>query len=332
MRANHKIKAPGIDQMEMVGIGGIQQSLYFRGQNIENPVILFIHGGPGNSMIQYLHLYQYDWENDFTIVNWDQRNVGKTYTANSPEAVLKTIDVERVLKDAHEVTEYVKQKLNKDKIIIMGHSWGSVLGAMAVQSFPDDYSAYIGVAQVINMADGERVGYEKVLEAAKASGNEKDIKALESIQPYPLTKYDSNSINGLITVRTYQSKYGLSINVGFRDIINILATPYYSFNELKHSGIFNQLKMIRYQGGLLQFLIEEADIKDYGVDYKVPVYYIMGGNDYISPYIVAKEFFDGISAPDKQIYSVPGVGHMPFFENKEEFRRILLEEIRPKVK
>lgn len=331
IRISHKIENPGIDRMEMVEIGGIQQALYIRGQSVDNPIILWVHGGPGNSMMPLLHLYQYAWENDFTVVNWDQRNVGKTYFANDPMAVLQTMSAERVLEDVHEVTAYLKQQFNKEKIILVGHSWGTVLGTMAVQTYPEDYSAYIGISQVVKMADNERVGYEKTLEVAKATGKQNDIKALEAVAPYPPSKYGPNYMADMMTVRTYQSKYGLSVNMGLGDVIRILATPYYSFNELKNSFLFNQLNVFNNQGGVVQFLMEEADIRNYGTDYQVPVYYIMGANDYNSPYLLAKSFFDEIVAPDKQIFSILDADHMPFLSSKAEFDRILLEKIAPKL-
>ena len=330
IRANHKIKAPGIDRMEMVEIGGIKQALYIRGQNEDNPVILFLHGGPGNSMMPFLHMFQFEWENDFTVVHWDQRNVGKTFLANDPKAVLKTMTAERVLQDVHEVTQYVKQQLNKDKIIIMGHSWGTVLGTMAVQTFPEDYSAYIGVAQAVNMADNERVGYEKTLEVAKAAGKQKDVKALEAVGPYPPLEYGPGYMADMMTVRTYQSKYGLSINMGLSTVIRILAAPYYSTNELRSSFIFKRADMFDDQGDVIRFLMEEADVRNYGTDYQVPVYYVTGENDYNCPFHLASAFFDEIAAPDKQIFSIPGADHLPFLSKKAEFDRILLEEIAPK--
>lgn len=331
IRTSHKIEAPGIDRMEMVEIGGIGQALYIRGQNVDNPIILWVHGGPGNSMMPLLHLYQYAWENNFTVVNWDQRNVGKTYLANNPAAVLPTMSPERVLKDVHEVTAYLKQRFNKDKIILVGHSWGSVLGTMAVQTYPEDYSAYIGVAQIVNTPDNERVGYAKTLEMAKAAGNLTDIKALEAVAPYPPSEYGSSYMTDMITVRTYQSKYGLSVNMGLGDVIRILATPYYSCSELKNSFLFNQQNVLDTQGGLVPFVMEQADIRNYGADYQVPVYYIMGENDYNSPYPLAKDFFDEIVAPDKQIFLIPDADHMPFLSRKAEFDRILLEEISTKL-
>lgn len=331
LRTIHKIEAPGIERMAMVEIGGIHQALYIRGQNADNPIILWVHGGPGNSMMPLLHLYQYAWENDFTMVNWEQRNVGKTYLANNPDEVLQTMSAERVLEDVHEVTAYLKKQFNKEKIILAGHSWGTVLGTMAVQTYPEDYSAYIGIAQVVKMEDNERIGYEKTLEVAKAIGKPNDIKALEAVAPYPPLEYGPNYIEDMMTVRTYQSKYGLSVNMDLGDIIGILATPYYSFNELKNSFIFNQLNVFNAQGGIVQFLMEEADIRNYGTDYQVPVYYIMGAKDYNSPYLLAKSFFDEIKAPDKQIFSIPDADHMPFLSSKVEFDRILLEEIAPKL-
>lgn len=330
IRTSHKIKAPGIDRMEMVEVGGIQQALYIRGQNADNPVILWVHGGPGNSMMPLFHMFQYEWENDFTVVHWDQRNVGKTYLANDPEAVLQTMSAERVLDDVHEVTAYVKQRLNKEKIILMGHSWGTVLGTMAVQTFPEDYSAYIGIAQVVNMADNERAGYDNTLELVKAAGNQKDIKVLEAIAPYPPAEYSSD-YSELRTLRTLQSKYGLSVNMNFGNIISLLASPYYSFKELINSAYFNQSKVVNAQGDVVRFLMEEADIRNYGTDFQVPVYYIMGENDYISPYLPTKEFFEEIVAPDKKIFFIQDADHMPFLSNKAEFDRILLEELSPKL-
>ena len=331
-RTNHKIKAPGIDRMEMVEIGGIKQALYIRGQNADNPVILFLHGGPGNSMMPFLHMFQFEWENDFTVVHWDQRNVGKTCLANDSKVVLQTMTAERVLQDVHEVTKYVKQQLSKDKIIIMGHSWGTVLGTMAVQTYPEDYSAYIGISQVVKMADNERLGYKKTLEMAKTAGNQKDIRALEAVAPYPPLEYGPDYMTNLMTVRTYQSKYGLSINMDLGTIIRILAAPYYSTNELKSSFIFKGADMFDGQGDVIRFLMEEADVRNYGADYQVPVYYIMGGNDYNSPYLLAKAFFDEIVSPDKQIFSIPNADHLPFLSRKAEFDRILLTEIAPKLK
>ncbi len=326
LRESHRISAPGIDQLELVEIGDIQQALYFRGENIANPVILFLHGGPGSPEMPFMHEFQYEWEKDFTVVQWDQRNAGKTYYANDPDAVLPTVTAERVLEDAHEVTEYIKQKLDTDKLIIMGHSWGSVLGTMLVQTYPEDYSTYIAVGQMVNMIDNERMGYETVLEAARAAGNQNDIATLEALAPYPEEKFDVSFNTKITTLREYQIKYGLGTGMELETVLPVLVSPYYSLSEMAY---FLTVDAQKYQGDLMRFLLEDYDARNYGTEYSVPVYYIMGENDYQTPYPIAEEYFEEITAPEKKFFSVPDAGHFTMLDNKTEFNRILLEEIRP---
>ena len=204
----------GIDLMEAIEIGGIKQVLFFRGQNKDNPVILFLHGGPGFANIPFIHKFQYDWEKDFTIVNWDQRNSGKTLAANDPKIVADTLTIERVVADAHEVTQYIKQKLGKEKIVILGQSWGAALGTMLVQKYPEDYSIYIGTGQPINGVGGERIGFERALEAARTAGNQKDVDALMALAPYPPTSFDESIFKKAEEVRKYQAKYKLAVYAG----------------------------------------------------------------------------------------------------------------------
>jgi len=328
-RKNHKIGAPGIDCMEMVEIGGIMQTLYFRGENVDNPVILYLHGGPGNPEMPLLHMFQYKWEKDYTVVHWDQRNAGKTYFANDSESVLQTMSAERVVEDAHEVTAYIRQQLNKDKIIIMGHSWGTALGTMLVQKYPEDYSAYIGVGQMIDTLNNERLGYNMVLEAARAAGNHKDIAVLESLAPYPPNGFNDHFVEQMMKLRKYQVKYKLAATgMELNTLIPAMASPYYTFRDLTY---YFAIDSLHYQGDLWRFLIDEYDARNYGVDYAIPVYYIMGEKDYQTPYPLVKEYFEKISSPDKQFFSIPNAGHIPMNDNKTEFSRVLLEEIRPKL-
>ena len=329
VRANHKINTPnGIDQMEMVEIGGIKQALYFRGEDKDNPVILFIHGGPGDGIIQYLHAYQYDWEKDFTIVDWDQRNSGKTLAANDPEAVAATLSGELLLSDAHEVTQYIKIKLGKDKIVVMGQSWGSVLGTMLVQTYPEDYNMYIVTGHTINFADNARVSYERVLNAAREAGNQKDVDALMAIAPYPPATFDESVVGLVMTVAKYQTKYKLAVTFDLGSLIPIFTTPYCTTGELL-SVVKGITKLVEYQGDLYRFLFEDYDARNYGTEYKVPIYCLQGENDWQTPYTLSKDFFEEITAPDKKFFTISGAGHATNIDNKAEFTRVLLEELRP---
>ena len=315
LREVNKIKAPGIDLMETVEINGIKQVLYFRGENIENPIVLFIHGGPGSPMIPLLHGFQYDLEKDFTIVHWEQRNAGKTFYLNNPDAVLETMTFEIMLTDAHEITQYIKQKLNKDEIIILAYSWGTVLGTALAQEYPQDYSAYIGVGQIISTTEDRIIGYEAVLEAAHEKGNKRDIQALEQLDP--------NINEHFWEIRPYLNKYNLAEDLSLRLIMRAFTSPYYGLKDLMY---YLNVNILYYQEPIFSFL-NNFEIRDWNTHYEIPVFYIMGERDYTTPYSLAKEFFEEISAANKEFFSIPDAGHIPMLDNKNEFNRIILEVI-----
>ena len=330
LRTTHKINRPGIDLMETVEIGGIQQVLYFRGQRTENPVILFLHGGPGGTHMSFIHKYQYPLEYDFTIVNWDQRNTAKTYYANDPKVVLGTMGLQRALDDAYEVTQYVKQKLGKDKIMLLGHSWGSVLGTMMALAHPEDYSALLCIGQPTNMTDSERALYERTLEVVRASGNRRDIAALEAIAPYSSQiKFDQKANTQLVKLRGIQAKYKVVMDLDAKLFLAATTSPYCSTRENLQFLFVSQLHS---QGELLHFLMEDFNIFDYSTNYDIPVYYIIGEKDWQTPFELLREYFDKISAPDKAVFFIPDAGHFTILDNPEAFNRVLVEEIKPRIK
>ena len=316
-------KKVAIDLLETVEIGGIKQSLYIRGEDINKPVILFLHGGPGLPVIPFLHKFQYLWEKTYTIVQWDQRNAGKTFYLNDPDVVLKSMSFERALEDAHEITQYLKQKLKKEQIIILGWSWGSVLGSALVQAYPHDYIAYISVGQCVNFRENERVGYKALLDKVNAKGNSKDISIVQSFAPYPPETYDNNYNQQILKIREYQAKYGLGVTPVWKKVLPLLTSPYY---KLKEKGYFLQ-DFLRYHGPIIRFLLENYDARNFGTTYTIPVFYIMGEQDFQTPYPLAKDFFEEISAPKKKFFSIPNAGHDPMQDNPQKFNQVLLDEI-----
>jgi len=327
-QANRIESPPGIDTMEIVEIDGISQVLHFRGQNVENPVVLVLHGGPGNSDMPMLHNYQFELEHYFTFVRWDQRNAGRTFFLNDPEEVLETLTFERVVRDAYEVTQYIREMLDKEQIIILGHSWGSVLGTSLVQSYPQYFSAYISVGQSVYLIESERLGLEAVLEAVRAEGNSGRIAAAEALRipQGSFTEYSEDWINFIAGTRALQARYGYAVNP-FQVIWLSLHSPFYTFRETMN---FFTLDVFYYQSPLMQVL-GEFDVRDYGTDYQVPVFYIMGELDRQTSYQLAREFFEEISAPYKAFFSIPNAGHIPMHENTIEYNRVLIEEIRPLI-
>jgi len=321
------IKASKIDSMETVEIGDIQQSLYFRGEDLKNPVILFLHGGPGYPEMPFLHEFQYTWEEHFTIVHWDQRNTGKSFFLNDPEMVTKSLSFERVLNDAYEVTQYIREKLKKDKIIILGYSWGTALGVALVQSYPQYFSAYIGLGQVVNLRENERIGFEALLESARSNEDSEVLKEIEALAPYPPTgAFNESFIVQLSEVRKRQIEYGIATGNEILDIA--LASPYYTQEE---KGYLTA-NILMYQLPLIRFLYDEYDIhKFFGTSFEIPVFIIMGDRDFQTPHTLARSLFEEISAPQKAFFLIPDAGHGAMLDNKAEFDRVLLEEIKPLV-
>ena len=123
------IRSPhGIDSLQAVRIGGIDQWIEVRSQDVSNPILLFIHGGPGVAFMPLAGSFQGPWEKHFTVVQWDQRGAGKTYTSNDKELQHRTMSVVRMEQDALDIVNYLRVRFHRRKILVLAHSWGSVPG------------------------------------------------------------------------------------------------------------------------------------------------------------------------------------------------------------
>src|ERR1700761_1184761 len=181
-----KIVVPqGVDERLEVPIGGTKQWISVRGRDRHNPVILMIHGGPASPEMQTSWAWQGDWEDYFTVVQWDQRGAGKSYLANDPDVIGPTLSLKRISEDAADVVRYLKQRYAKDKIFVIGHSWGSVVGITLARAHPEMLYAYVGMGQVISGPENERVGYRLTAHLPGAQTNSEASKELKSIAPYP---------------------------------------------------------------------------------------------------------------------------------------------------
>ena len=300
---------------EYVLINGINQYLFHSGTKYDNPVMLFLHGGPGSAESLFAHIFQEKWEDIFTVVHWDQRGAGKTLT-NNPDKY-PTIDL--MLKDLFEIIQYLKKKYKKQKIILIGHSWGSVLGSTFIKQYPEEVAYYIGVGQVISMLENERVGYEKVKELILQANDKKSLKKLEVLGDYPGDKFDSKCLKKCMKIRRLQGKYNLAVKMGISICISVFKSPIF-----KLSDIYALIKGLKANGKVLEFL-GTFDLKSQSAEYQVPIYYILGGDDWQTPYVIAKEYFNSINAPHKNFYLIPNAGHMTMLDQPQLFFDKLLE-------
>lgn len=286
---------------EYVRINGIDQFLFHLGTSFDNPVMLFLHGGPGSAESLFTGVFQDRWEEIYTVVHWDQRGAGKTLTRNPDK--LPTLEL--MLQDLFEVIQYLKKKYNKKKIVIFGHSWGSVLGTIFIKKHPEEVEYYISAGQVISMVENEQVGYDKVKEFIEQAGDKKSLKKLESIGEYPGSKivFDKEFFRKCKVVRKLQGKYKLALEIGIDIWIAAFKSPIFKFSD-----IIAFMKIFKANSKVHSFL-GGFNLRTESKEYKVPVYYILGERDWQAPYIIAEDYFEDIKAPNKEIFIIPNAGH-----------------------
>lgn len=181
-----RIVAPtGVQETHTVRIGGIDQVITVRGMDRANPVLLYVHGGPAAPMMPASWTFQKPWEDYFTVVQWDQRAAGRTLRANDADAVAPTIAIDRYVGDAIELIDWLRTTYGKRKVILVGHSWGSVIGMRVLAEKPEWLHAYVGIGQIIHPWSDETIGYTHALDAARSGGNATAVGELEALAPYP---------------------------------------------------------------------------------------------------------------------------------------------------
>ena len=214
-----------IDIKRVVTLGGAPQHIRIRGTDASNPILLFLHGGPGVPDRHWVLEKQSHLADVCTMVCWDQRGSGKSY--NSTQAKQKmTIDM--MVSDAKELVDYLCKEYGKDKLYVAGHSWGSILGVLLVQKYPERIIAYVGQGQVVNLEENEALSYKFVWDEANKRGDQKAIKDLTKVGEPRKGSY--GSLDNLITQRNYMSKYGgwdykHSENIWTSVVLPVLRSP-----------------------------------------------------------------------------------------------------------
>ncbi len=302
---------------EFVAINGIEQFLYHSGTNAENPVLLYLHGGPGSSEALFAPIFQEKWEELYTVVHWDQRGAGKTLTKNPTAAV----EPEMLLQDLLEVVRHLKRMYRKDKIVLMGHSWGTVLGTLFVQRHPEEVAYYIGAAQVVSMLAGEKAAYEKLMAAMITSNDRKALARLQALGNYPGEKVEFNKqfIRQCRVLRKLQAEHRLAVEMGLSTWIAALRSPLFQLADIRAFQ-----NAFRANGKTYQFFAA-FDLRTLPGEYRVPVYYLLGEKDWQVPSVLVEEYHKQIAAPAKKCYWIAGAGHMMMIDQPERCSEALAD-------
>lgn len=321
---NRKIVSPqGVDEMLKVRIGGIDQWLSIRGKDRRNPILLYLHGGPASPAMPEAYSYQTPWEDYFTVVQWDQRGAGKTYRANTEQAMAPGMSIDGMTDDAAQVVQYLRQRYGKDKIFVLGHSWGSVLGVKLAQLHPEWLYAYISVGQVVNGRHNEEAGYAFALQQAKAEGNDKALRELNSIAPYPGNSISFNAIG----IRSKWEMYYGALAYGrhdykFEDDTEELS-PDYSEDDLDAIGKGAAFSFKYLSQPLLA--VDFDNVTHFGC----PVIMFAGAHDYTTSHELAEKWFAQIQAPSKHLVIFADSAHMIMQEQPGRFLVHLVSDALP---
>jgi len=322
--ANGDVVCGSVAEMIPVTLGGFEQWLVIRGVDRTNPVLLFIHGGPGTAETPLFLSLSKELQNDFVVVTWDQRGTGKSFSQDiSPE----TMTTEQFITDAHELVGYLKDRFGAEKIYIVGHSWGTVLGMYLIDRYPEDFYAYVGIGQVVNMHENERISYEYVCSRAIELGNEKAIRELKEVGPPVDGMYgdDPSDLGGLMIQRKWLTKLG----GGLYGKTSYL--PYYATYILSPEySIFDSLNVLKGKKiSLEQMLTQllEVDIFSEIPNVDVPVYFFSGRHDYNTPFELVEKYYEAIEAPKKELVWFEESAHSPNIEEPGRFNRLMVEKV-----
>lgn len=308
--------ANGIDDGRYVPVGGIPQWITIRGEDRRNPVLLLLHGGPGDATNPWAHAVLRPWLRDFTVVQWDQRGAGRTLGKNAGSPGRLTI--ERMVQDGVELAELLRKLLGKSRILLVGHSWGSTLGVFMAKARPDLFSAFVGTGQVADPEQNYPVAYRELLAKASALGDERALRDLREVgappyangRGYAVQRRWSNLFEGADVFLA--AMFGLA-----------LFAPGYTVRDVN--------EWIDGQALSGEHLVPQTSALRASAlagDFAVPVFVIQGAEDFTTPTALARRFVESIRAPRKAFVSIDG-GHFAAFMNADEFLRELVSRVRP---
>lgn len=301
-------KQSGIDETGFVTIGGLDQWIGVRGARTSNPVLLVLHGGPGEAQWPSVQHYR-PWEQAFTVVQWDQRGAGRTYGrygAQTPE-----MSLDRIVADGIEVAQHLRTRLGKRKIILLGHSWGSIVGVTMAQRRPDLFGAYVGTGQVASWRAVVEGQFDLLLTRARASNDTATVEMLEAIgrpDPSNVGQYFKFS-RGLRAAMPPSDQAWLAAQQA--NTPETLGVPAKDLRDLSAGMTFSALR-------LLPDMVR-TDLPTTAPDLAVPAYLIQGREDVTTPAAAAVAYFDGLEATQKIEAMIEDAGHFAFLTHTEQF-------------
>jgi proline iminopeptidase len=310
---------PGsIAMMETVRVGGIEQSIWWRGVDVRNPALVLLHGGPGASEAALFRHFNAELEQRFVVVYWEQRGAGRSYHG---DIAIQSMTVAQFVRDLDEVVDLVRTRFNKDRVVLLGHSWGTVLGTLYAAQHPEKIAAYVGVAQIGNMAEQRRLSYEFALAEAIRRGEGRAVEEIGAIGPAP------HSVDALLALGKWTERFGGSMRGGLSTgklIWTALNTDEAGLVDLVKFGRGNRFSLLS-----LESEIASLDLSARYRSFKVPVFFLLGRHDWHVPAVDVARYFDLIDAPCKRLVWFEESAHNPPFEEPQKFNQVMTQQVLP---
>ncbi len=313
-----------VDEARYVPIGGIDQWVTIRGGSCANPVVLFLHGGPGNPLSPYGGAIYAAWEKDFTLVQWDQRGAGRTFARDPRPGPLS---VARMAQDGIAVAEYLRTRLGQDRIILVGGSWGSVLAVHMALARPDLFHAYVGAGQLVRYPENLAQSYAQLLARARTAGDGETLARMDALGPPPWTDPRNAGILRRAT-RAYERRSTTPPPAGWWAPAAAYADPA-SQQALEGGDDFSYLQFVGADG---RGMASTIDLPALGLEFRIPVFLVQGAEDLVTVPSVARSYFDSLSAPRKEFRLLEATGHDPNAAMVEAQYDILRNRVLPGIR
>lgn len=314
-----------IDEIRKVTLGGVKQKIHIRGERLRNPVLLFLHGGPGISNRDSVINREKDLCDAFTIVAWDQRGTGGSYWGVKKE----TLNVDQLVSDAAELVEYLCRELGKEKLFVWGGSWGTELGTYLCYRHPQHIAGYLGSGQMVNGVLNEERSYDFALAEAKKAGDAESVRILEEIGR-PVGGCYREIFKGMMAQRRIIKKYGghtMKKGTYWTDTAKpLLKSKEFSFTD-KIGLALGYKKCLTYMWPTTVL----CDFMTQCTRFEMPYYIFQGVHDNNTPSSLVQDYYDAIEAPDKDLIWFEHSAHGPLGEEPERYKALLREKFLKRV-
>ncbi|HEX6030552.1 MAG TPA: alpha/beta hydrolase [Tepidiformaceae bacterium] len=298
-------------------LGDLDQWVLIRGEDVGNPPLIVLHGGPGFPETALLRYHNASLEKIFTVVYWDQRGAGRSFYRDIPASSMTT---EQFLADLDELVDHVRLRLDREQAAIFGHSWGSVLGPLYAARHPEKVALYVGAAQIGDWPAAEAASYALAIAAAKRRRNRKALRELRAIGPPP---YDGRAV---MTERTWMQR--LDGQLRPRAMLGIarvaLRAPDSSPFDLPRT-----MRGFRFSLDTMWPAVSTMDLTKEVPELQMPVFFFLGRKDHWVPPATSVAYFEALSAPSKRLVWFEDSGHEMFADEPAKFNALMAELVRP---